>query len=132
MWNNATRPVGHLWWLTSLGPPVVLAHAGGPPFWKRNHSVDSASFDHTMIGDAHRVPVESLDRAEKGESAERIRESSISCTPSRRRARAYEERCETSFREYTLTERVEQVLQRAPIRRPRQSCAAQATRLVRC
>jgi hypothetical protein len=30
MWNDAPGSVGHLWWLTGLGPSVVLAHAGGP------------------------------------------------------------------------------------------------------
>jgi hypothetical protein len=61
-----------------------------------------------MIGDAHRVPVESLDRAGV-ENPQSGLVSSISCTP-RRRTRAYEERCETSFGDYTLSVRVEQAL----------------------
>jgi hypothetical protein len=61
-----------------------------------------------MIGDAHRVPVESLDRAGMEiRGADLV--SSISCTP-RRRARAYDERCETSFGDYTLTDRRGQAL----------------------
>jgi hypothetical protein len=39
--------------------------------------------------------------------------SPISCTPSRRRARAYEEQCETSFGDYTLTDRVRQARREA-------------------
>src|SRR5262245_43930853 len=31
VWKNASRSVGHSYWLTGLGPPVVFAHAGGPP-----------------------------------------------------------------------------------------------------
>ena len=54
------------------------------------------------------MPVESLDRAQSGES--RVdSDGPISCGAiDLARARAYEERCEDSFREYTLNDRIEQ------------------------
>jgi hypothetical protein len=74
------RSVGQLLWLTGLGPPAVLPHAGGPPFEtdSRDRQRDT-SFDLTVIGDAHRVPVESLDR-EGMENPPSGLVSSISCT----------------------------------------------------
>ena len=58
MWKNAPRPVGHRCWLTGLGPPVVFAHAGGPP---HDLAIDAYSVQHLLrrakVNDEHRLPV---------------------------------------------------------------------------
>lgn len=67
MWNNATqarRPVPLVDGFRPSGR--VSARRGGAfPETDSLSGQRGTSFDHTMIGDAHRVPVESLDRAEK-------------------------------------------------------------------
>jgi hypothetical protein len=60
-----------------------------------------------MIGDAHRVPVESLDRAGM-ENPRSGLVSSISCTSLNDVHALTKERCETSFGDYTPTDRVGQ------------------------
>src|SRR5262245_21402889 len=58
MWKNAPSPVGHRCWLTGLGPPVVFAHAWGPP---HDLAIDAYSVQHllqtTKVSDEHRLPV---------------------------------------------------------------------------
>jgi len=96
MWNNATRSVGQFRWLTGLGPPVVFAHAGGPPLQRRHQKTYAAATppSNTKVNDAHRLPVESLDRA-KGESG--ILSARSHGTLHAKRQHALEGRCESTF-----------------------------------
>lgn len=108
MWNNATQARRPVRLVDGFRPSGRVTARRGAALQKTNSrgGQRDTSFDHGMIGDTHRVPVESLDRAGMENSRSGF-VSSIPCT-SRRRARAYEERCETSFGDYTLTDRVEQ------------------------
>jgi hypothetical protein len=124
------RPVGQLRWLTGLGPPVVLAARRGAAFRKRIHSADSATppsterWSETRTECQWRASIEP--RSEN--PLERIGELDL-VHAVERHARAYEERCETSFREYTLTDRVEQAV-RLPrqLRRPTAAAGRQTAR----
>jgi hypothetical protein len=95
MWNNATQARRPDSLVDGFRPSGRVSARRGAAFPKTESlgGQRDTSFDHTMIGDAHRVPVESLDRAEKGESAERIRELDLmhavktTCTRLRRAVR---------------------------------------------
>jgi hypothetical protein len=97
IWNNATRSVGQLAWLTGLGPPRVFEHAGGPPRCSRME--DAHLLRRTKVRDAHRVLVGAS--IELGWRRKRIRWLDL-VRRRETRARAYEERCETNFIDYTL------------------------------
>jgi hypothetical protein len=65
MWNNATQARRPVSVVDGFRPSGRVSARRGAAFRETDSLGEQrdTSFDQTMVGDAHRVPVESLDRA---------------------------------------------------------------------